>query len=122
LRQLWRHELVMVPKQAEILPHSNRSENDIRCYVFRRKVRAPEHCSDRGRNRRDAFLASTRLATSLAFAFWDYLGSRFKMAGHIFVQPLDYYFRGRSGVPDRQAPHCFAPLTEPTFNLLRGCL
>lgn len=31
----------------------------------------------------------------LGIAVWDYLGSRLKVAGHIVIQPLDRYVRGR---------------------------
>jgi hypothetical protein len=48
-------ELLMVLDRPEIPLHTNGSENDIRCYVTRRKVSAGTR-SDVGRDGRDAFL------------------------------------------------------------------
>jgi hypothetical protein len=87
-------ELLMVLEQPEIPLHTNGSENDIRCYVTRRKVSAGTR-SDAGRDCRDAFLGLAKTCDKLGVALWDYLGSRFKVAGHICVQPLDHYVRGR---------------------------
>jgi len=49
-------ELLMVLDRPEIPLHTNGSENDIRCYVTRRKVSAGTR-SDIGRDCRDAFLS-----------------------------------------------------------------
>ena len=49
-------ELLMVLERPEIPLHTNGSENDIRCYVTRRKVSAGTR-SDAGRDCRDAFLS-----------------------------------------------------------------
>jgi Transposase IS66 family len=87
-------ELLMVLEQPEIPLHTNGSENDIRCYVTRRKVSAGTR-SDAGRDCRDAFLGLAKTCDKLGIALWDYLGSRLKVAGHILVQPLDHYVRGR---------------------------
>jgi hypothetical protein len=87
-------ELLMVLERPEIPLHTNGSENDIRCYVTRRKVSAGTR-SDAGRDCRDAFLGLAKTCDKLGVALWDYLGSRFKVAGHILVQPLDHYVRGR---------------------------
>jgi hypothetical protein len=62
--------------------------------VTRRKVSAGSR-SDDGRDCRDALLGLAKTCDKLGVAFWDYLGSRFKVAGHILVQPLDHYIRGR---------------------------
>jgi hypothetical protein len=62
--------------------HTNGSENDIRCYVTRRKVSAGTR-SDVGRDCRDAFLGLAKTCNKLGIAVWDYLGS--KVAGHIVV-------------------------------------
>lgn len=87
-------ELLMVLDRPETPLHTNGSENDIRCYVTRRKVSAGTR-SDAGRDCRDAFLGLAKTCDKLGIAVWDYLGSRLKMAGHIVVQPLDRYVRGR---------------------------
>ena len=87
-------ELLMVLDRPEIPLHTNGSENDIRCYVTRRKVSAGTR-SDRGRDCRDAFLSLTKTCDKLGIAVWDYLGSRFKVAGHIVVRPLDHYVRAK---------------------------
>ena len=87
-------ELLMVLQRPEIPLHTNGSENDIRCYVTRRKVSAGTR-SDAGRDCRDAFLGLAKTCDKLGIALWDYLGSRLKVAGHILVQPLDHYVRAR---------------------------
>jgi hypothetical protein len=87
-------ELLMVLERPETPLHTNASENDIRCYVTRRKVSAGTR-SDVGRDCRDAFLGLAKTCDKLGVALWDYLGTRFKVAGHIVVQPLDHYVRGR---------------------------
>ena len=87
-------ELLMVLDRPETPLHTNGSENDIRCYVTRRKVSAGTR-SDVGRDCRDAFLGLAKTCDKLGIAVWDYLGSRLKVAGHIVIQPLDQYVRGR---------------------------
>ena len=87
-------ELLMVLDRPETPLHTNGSENDIRCYVTRRKVSAGTR-SDDGRDCRDAFLSLAKTCGKLGIEVWDYLGSRFKVAEHIVVQPLDRYVRGR---------------------------
>jgi Transposase IS66 family len=87
-------ELLMVLDRPETPLHTNGSENDIRCYVTRRKVSAGTR-SDDGRDCRDAFLGLAKTCDKLGIAVWDFLGSRLKVAGNILVQPLDRYVRGR---------------------------
>jgi hypothetical protein len=87
-------ELLMVLDRPETPLHTNGSENDIRCYVTRRKVSAGTR-SDGGRDCRDAFLSLAKTCGKLGIEVWDYLGSRLKVAGHIVVQPLDRYVQGR---------------------------
>jgi hypothetical protein len=55
----------------------------------------PARCSGVGRDCRDAFLGLAKTCDRLGIAVWDYLGSRLRLAGHVIVQPLDYYVRGR---------------------------
>jgi hypothetical protein len=85
-------ELLMVLERPEIPLHTNGSENDIRCYVTRRKVSAGTR-SDIGRDCRDAFLSLAKTCDKLGIAVWDYLGSRLRVAGHALVDPLDHYVR-----------------------------
>jgi len=87
-------ELLIVLDRPETPLHTNGSENDIRCYVTRRKVSAGTR-SDVGRDCRDAFLGLAKTCDKLGIAVWDYLGSRLKVAGSALVQPLDRYVRGR---------------------------
>ena len=87
-------ELLMVLDRPDTPLHTNGSENDIRCYVTRRKVSAGTR-SDIGRDCRDAFLSLTKTCDKLGIAVWDYLGNRLKVAGHSVVRPLDHYVRGR---------------------------
>ena len=88
-------ELLMVLDRPEIPLHTNGSENDIRCYVTRRKVSAGTR-SDAGRDCRDAFLSLAKTCDKLGIAVWDYLGSRLKVAGHALIEPLDHYVRART--------------------------
>ena len=87
-------ELLMVLDRPETPLHTNGSENDIRCYVTRRKVSAGTR-SDAGRDCRDAFLGLAKTWDKLGIAMWDYLGSRLKVAGHRLIRPLDQYGGGR---------------------------
>ena len=87
-------ELLMVLDRPETPLHTNGSENDIRCYVTRRKVSAGTR-SDVGRDCRDAFLGLAKTCDKLGISVWDYLGCRLKVAANILVQPLDRYVRGR---------------------------
>jgi hypothetical protein len=88
-------ELLMVLERPEIPLHTNGSENDIRCQVTRRKVSAGTR-SDLGRDNRDAFLGLAKTCAKLGISFWDYLGSRLKVAGQAAIEPLDHYFRART--------------------------
>ena len=87
--------LLMVLERPEIPLHTNGSENDIRCYVTRRKVSAGTR-SDGGRDSRDAFLSLTKTCEKLHVPVWDYLGSRLKVAGHVIIEALDHYVRART--------------------------
>lgn len=89
-----RAELLMVLHRPETPLHTNGSENDIRCYVTRRKLSAGTR-SDGGRDCRDAFLGLAKTCDKLGIAVWDYLGSRLKVVGNSLVQPLDRYVRAR---------------------------
>ena len=88
-------ELLMVLERPEIPLHTNGSENDIRCQVTRRRVSAGSR-SDLGRDTRDAFLGLAKTCAKLGISLWDYLGSRFKVAGHAVIEPLDHYVTART--------------------------
>ncbi len=88
-------ELLAVLDRPEIPLHTNGSENDIRCYVTRRKVSAGTRSGD-GRDSRDAFLGLAKTCDKLGIPVWDYLGSRLKVIGHAVVDTLDNYIRRRT--------------------------
>ena len=87
-------ELLMVLDRPEIPLHTNEAENDIRCYVTRRKVSSGTR-RDAGRDSRDAFLGLAKTCDKLGIPVWDYLGSRLKVVGHVVVEALDHYVRRR---------------------------
>lgn len=87
-------ELLTVLDRPEVPLHTNNSENDIRCYVTRRKVSAGTR-SDDGRDSRDAFLGLSKTCDKLGIPVWDYLGSRLKVAGHVIIEAFDHYVRRR---------------------------
>ena len=87
-------ELLMVLERPEIPLHTNGSENDIRCQVTRRKVSAGTR-SDAGRDCRDAFLGLAKTCAKHGVAFWNYLGSRLGVPGHLAVPPLPDLVRCR---------------------------
>ena len=91
-------ELLMVLDRPEILLHTNGSENDIRCYVTRRKASAGTR-SDVGRDSHGAFLSLTKTCDKLGTPVWDYLGSRLKVAGHVMIEALDRHVKGRTRYP-----------------------
>ena len=41
------------------------------------------------------FLSLVKTCDKLGIAVWDYLGSRFKVAGHALIEPLDHYVRAK---------------------------
>jgi hypothetical protein len=73
-------ELLKVLDRPEIPLHTNGSENDIRCYVTRRKVSGGTR-SDLGRDARDTFLALAKTCAKLRISFWNYLGARLNVPG-----------------------------------------
>ena len=86
--------LASMLERAEIPLHTNSSENDIRCHVTRRKIRAGIR-SEIGRDCLDSLLSLAKTRDKLGIAVWDYLGSRFKVAGVTILEPLDHYVRAR---------------------------
>jgi len=86
--------LLTVLERPEIPLHTNGSENDIRCYVTRRKVSAGTR-SDVGRDSRDAFLGLTKTRDKPRIPVWDYLGSRLRVAGYVMIEALEHHIRQR---------------------------
>jgi Transposase IS66 family len=87
-------ELLAVLDRPDIPLHTNGSERDIRCHVTKRKISGGTR-SDVGRDCRDAFLGLAKTCAKLGIAFWDYLGSRFGIAGQPAVPPLADLIRCR---------------------------
>lgn len=82
-----RKDLLVVLDRPDVPLHTNSSENDIRCYVTRRKISAGTR-SDNGRDARDAFLSIAKTCTKLGISFWDYLGDRLNVDGAATVPRL----------------------------------
>jgi hypothetical protein len=87
-------ELLRVLERPEIPLHTNGSENDIRCYVTRRKISGSTR-SDQGRDGRDTFLGLMKTCQKLGVSFWDYLGARLAIRAAPAVPPLPDLLRAR---------------------------
>src|SRR5215210_6130123 len=90
-------ELLRVLERPEIPLHTNGSENDIRCYVTRRKISGSTR-SDQGRDGRDAFLGLMKTCQKLSVSFWDYLGARLAIRNTPAVPPLPDLIRARCAI------------------------
>lgn len=84
----------MVLERPEIPLHTNGSGNDIRGHGTRRKISARTR-SESGRDCRDAFQSFAKTCHKLGIAIWDYLSSRFKVAGAAIIEPINLYVRAR---------------------------
>jgi hypothetical protein len=71
-------ELLRVLDRPEIPLHTNGSENDVRCFVTKRRI-SGETRSAAGKQTRDTFLSLLKTCSKLAVSFWDYLGARLKI-------------------------------------------
>ena len=82
LRRLLRLEdrLMRVLQRPEIPLHTNASENDIRCFVTKRKISGGT-VSENGRQARDVMLGLAKTCNKLKIAFFDYLGARLGIPG-----------------------------------------
>jgi hypothetical protein len=80
-------DLLMVLERPDVPLHTNRSENDIRTHVTRRKVSGGTR-SDTGRDCRDAFLGLMKTCAKQTIRFWDYLGARLGVPGAPHVPRL----------------------------------
>src|SRR5215210_5159961 len=90
-------ELLRVLERPEIPLHTNGSENDIRCYVTRRKISGSTR-SDQGRDSRDTFLGLMKTCQKLGVSFWAYLGARLAIPKTPAVPPLPDLIRARCAI------------------------
>jgi len=90
-------ELLRVLERPEIPLHTNSSENDIRCYVTRRKISGGTR-SDQGRDGRDTFLGLMKTCQKLGVSFWDYLGARLAIRKAPAIAPLPDLIRARCAI------------------------
>jgi hypothetical protein len=90
-----RRDLLMVLDRPEIPLHTNGSENDIRCYVTKRKISGGTR-SDAGRDTRDAFLSIAKTCAKLGVTFWDYLGDRLNIDGATTIPSLPQMLGARA--------------------------
>jgi hypothetical protein len=80
-------ELLRVLERPEIPLHTNRSENDIRACVTKRKISGGTMSED-GRTARDVLLGLMKTCRKLGVSFWRYLGDRLRVPGAMPVPPL----------------------------------
>ena len=70
---------------GERLLHNNRSENDLRDRVKKRKISAGTH-SEAGRRCRDTFISLKKTCLKHGLSFWEYLHDR--VSGQNTIPPL----------------------------------
>ena len=80
-----RQELLRVLDYPELPLHNNRSENDIRDMVKKRKISAGTRSED-GRRCRDTFLSLKKTCVKHGLSFWEYLYDR--VSGQNTIPPL----------------------------------
>ncbi|MCB1765321.1 MAG: transposase, partial [Candidatus Competibacteraceae bacterium] len=80
-----REELLRVLDYPELPLHNNRSENDIRDMVKKRKISAGTRSED-GRRCRDTFLSLKKTCVKHGLSFWEYLYDR--VSGQNTIPPL----------------------------------
>ena len=90
-------ELLVVLDRPGIPLHTNGSENDIRCFVTKRKISGGTR-SDAGRDCRDAFLGLLKTCNKLGIRFWDYLGARLAVPDGSTIEPLPDIIRMRAAL------------------------
>ncbi len=81
-------------ERPEIRLHTNRSENDVRAHVTRRKVSGGTR-SNTGRDCRDAFLGLLKTCQKLGVPFWDYLAARLAIPDQPIIPYLPDLVRTR---------------------------
>ncbi len=90
-----KEELLMVLERPDIPPHTNGSENDLRCHVTKRKISGGTW-SEAGRDARDAGLGLLKTCRKLGLSFFDYLGARLHVPGAPAIPPLPDLVRARA--------------------------
>jgi hypothetical protein len=70
-----KEELLLVLEHPHIPLHNNLSENDIREFVKKRKIRGSTR-SDEGRKCRDTFASLKKTCRKLGISFWEFLKDR----------------------------------------------
>jgi hypothetical protein len=78
-------ELLRVLERPELPLHNNRSENDLRDTVKKRKISAGTR-SEAGRRCRDTFASLKKTCRKPGLSFWEYLKDR--VAGLQVIPPL----------------------------------
>jgi hypothetical protein len=78
-------ELLRVLERPELPLHNNRSENDLRDRVKKRKISAGTRSED-GRRCRDTFASLKKTCRKHGLSFWEYLNDR--VAGRNTIPPL----------------------------------
>jgi hypothetical protein len=78
-------ELLRVLERPELPLHNNRSENDLRDMVKKRKISAGTRSED-GRRCRDTFASLKKTCRKHGLSFWEYLNDR--VAGRNTIPPL----------------------------------
>jgi hypothetical protein len=89
LARLHRHKaaLLRVLERPEIPLHTNRSENDIRACVTKRKISGGT-MSEAGRTARDVMLGLMKTCAKLGVSFFRYLGDRLSIPDGDAIPPL----------------------------------
>ena len=82
-----KHELLRVLDRPEIPLNTNRSENDIRAFVIKRKISGGT-VSDAGRDARDVLLGLMKTCMKLGVSFFAYLGDRLDIPTQAPIPPL----------------------------------
>lgn len=80
-------ELLRVLECPEIPLHTNASENDLRCFVIKRKISGGTMSRD-GRIARDTLLGLMKTCQKLGLSFWHYLGDRLGIGSPQVIPPL----------------------------------
>lgn len=83
-------ELLRVLERPELPLHNNRSENDIRDMVKKRKISAGTR-SENGRQCRDTFLSLKKTCRKHGLSFWEYLRDR--VSGLNVIPRLAHFIR-----------------------------
>lgn len=90
-----RDELLRVLDYPDLPLHNNRSENDIRDMVKKRKISAGTR-SEAGRRCRDTFISLKKTCLKHGLSFWEYLYDR--VSGQNLIPPLPVLIRQAAAV------------------------